>query len=153
MKPKMQSAKTKKNLARKTPCVGLTPKSETKEGVPIFSEWRISMKRGYRRLTAAEKRAAVARMAVCDHDKLAAELGICQRVLYVWRAREVRLEKAARAEASRERALEQENRKLKEALATRVLEVDFLQGVLRRIEARRRPISGCGETASTSKCK
>jgi hypothetical protein len=52
---------------------------------------------------------------------------------------------------SRERALERENRKLKEALATKVLEADFLQGVLRRIEARRQPISGSGETASTKR--
>jgi len=111
------------------------------------------MKRGYRRWTPAEKRAAVARMAVCGHGKLAAELGVSKRLLYVWRAHEVRLEKAARAETSRERALEQENRKLKEALATKVLEADFLQGVLRRIEARRQPSSGSGETASTRKCE
>jgi len=57
----------------------------------------------------------------------------------------------AKAEGSRERALERENRKLKEALASKVLEADFLQGVLRRIEARRQPISGSGETASTRK--
>jgi len=111
------------------------------------------MKRGYRRWTAAEKRAAVARMSVCGHGKLAAELGVCKRLLYVWRAHEERLEKAAKAESSRERALEAENRKLKEALATKVLEADFLQGVLRRIEARRRPVSGSGETASTRRSK
>jgi hypothetical protein len=61
-------------------------------------------------------------------------------------------EKAHR-ELSRERVLERENRKLKEALATKVLEADFLQGVLRRIEARRQPVSGSGETASTSRSK
>lgn len=109
------------------------------------------MKRTYRRWTQAEKRLAVSRMAVCGHGKLAAELGISKRLLYTWRAQERRLEKAAKAEGSRERALEGENRKLKEALATKVLEADFLAGVLRRIEARRRPISGSGETASTSK--
>ena len=105
--------------------------------------------RTYRRWTPAEKRAAVAQMSVCGHGKIAKELGISKRLLYAWRARELRLEKAARAENSRERALERENRKLKEALATKVLEADFLQGVLRRIEAQRRPISGSGETAST----
>lgn len=109
------------------------------------------MKRPYRRWTQAQKRAAVAQMAVCGHGKLAAELGISKRLLYSWRAQQIRLEKAAKAEGSRERALERENRKLKEALATKVLEADFLQGVLRRIEARRHPISGSGETASTSK--
>jgi transposase-like protein len=109
------------------------------------------MKRRYRRWTQAEKQAAVAQMSVCGHGKIAAELGISKRLLYVWRADQVRREKAAKAESSRERALERENRKLKEALATKVLEADFLQGVLRRIEARRRPLSGCGETASTKR--
>jgi transposase-like protein len=90
-------------------------------------------------------------MSVCGHGKIAAELGISKRLLYVWRADQVRREKVAKAESSRERALERENRKLKEALATKVLEADFLQGVLRRIEARRRPLSGCGETASTKR--
>jgi len=111
------------------------------------------MKGGYRHWTPAEKRAAVAQMAVCGHGKIAAELGISKRLLYVWRAHELRLEKAAKAEISRERTLERENRKLKEALATKVLEADFLQGVLRRIEARRQPVSGSGETASTRKCE
>src|ERR1035437_6174196 len=97
------------------------------------------MKRPYRHWTQAEKRAAVAQMSVCGHGKIAAELCISKRRLYVWRAHELRLEKAARAEASRERALERENRKLKEALATKVLEADFLQGVLRRIEAQQAP--------------
>ena len=60
-----------------------------------------------------------------------------------------RLEQAEEPEASRQRAVERENRRLKEALATKVLEADFLQGVLRRIEARRQPVSGSGETAST----
>jgi len=109
------------------------------------------MKRLYRHWTQAEKHAAVAQMQVCGHGKIAAELGISKRLLYYWRAQQLRVEKAARAEASRERALERENRKLKEALATKVLEADFLQGVLRRIEARRQPSSGSGETASTKR--
>jgi transposase-like protein len=111
------------------------------------------MKRPYRRWTQAEKQAAVAQMSVCGHGKIAAELGISKRLLYVWRAHQMRVEKAAKAETSRERALERENRKLKEALATKVLEADFLQGVLRRIEARRQPVSGSGETASTNRSK
>ena len=58
------------------------------------------MKRPYRRWTQAEKRSAVARMAVCGHGKLAAELGICKRLLYVWRADEQRLEKEPRPKAA-----------------------------------------------------
>jgi hypothetical protein len=52
---------------------------------------------------------------------------------------------------SAKQSLEQENRQLREALARKVLEADFLQGALRRIEARRRASEGCGETASTKK--
>jgi hypothetical protein len=54
---------------------------------------------------------------------------------------------------SREQRLERENEQLKQALAKKVVEADFLQGVLRRIEARRQPSSGSGETASTSRSK
>jgi hypothetical protein len=78
-------------------------------------------------------------------------MGISKRLLYSWRQHLWRLERTAEPEAARLRAVELENRQLKEALATKVLEADFLQGVLRRIEARRRPVSGSGETASTSK--
>jgi hypothetical protein len=45
--------------------------------------------------------------------------------------------------------LEQENRRLKRALAEKVLEVDFLQGALRNIEARRRQSIVSGARAST----
>ncbi|MES2391927.1 MAG: transposase [Acidobacteriota bacterium] len=109
--------------------------------------------RVYRKWSVEEKRSAVARMDTITHHVLAAELGIEKRVLYKWRD-DLRLaEQKVRREQSRERALEQENRKLKQALATKVLEADFLQGVLRRIEARRQPVSGSGATASTSRSK
>ena len=111
------------------------------------------LKRGYRTWSLEEKRAAVARMDTCTHTLLAAELGIHKRVLYAWRDLFRRLKDTTKREDSRERGLERENRKLKEALATKVLEADFLQGVLRRIEARRQPSSGSGETASTKRSK
>src|SRR5260370_13567294 len=95
---------------------GVTPKSETVEEVPISMEWRLRMKRTYRHWTPAEKRAAVAQMAVCGHGKIAAELGISKRLLYTWRAHQLRLEQAAKAAAHPERALERENRQLEEAL-------------------------------------
>jgi len=111
------------------------------------------MARKYRVWSLLEKRAAVDRMVCEKHAAVAAELGISKRQLYAWRDLFRRLKDTAQREGSRERALERENRKLKEALATKVLEADFLQGVLRRIEARRQPISGSGETASTGKSK
>jgi hypothetical protein len=42
---------------------------------------------------------------------------------------------------------------MQEALAKKVLEVEFFRGALRRIEARRRPNDGIGETAFTNKCE
>lgn len=108
------------------------------------------MGRGYRLWSLAEKRAAVDRMGLCMHGALAAELGVSKRQLYAWRDQVRRLDQAGAVRpSSRERTLERENGKLKEALATKVLEADFFRGVLRRIEARRRPVSGSGETAST----
>lgn len=103
------------------------PETETEQESPIFTEWRRLMRRTYRHWTPAEKRAAVEQMAVCGHGKIAAEPGISKRLLHTWGAHELRLEKAAKAETSKERALERENRQLKEALATKVLEADFLQ--------------------------
>jgi transposase-like protein len=111
------------------------------------------MRRTYRVWTLEEKRAAVARMQSCRHAQLAGEMGISKRLLYSWRKHLWRLEQAEQPEAARLRAVELENRQLKEALATKVLEADFLQGVLRRIEARRQPTSGSGETASTGKSR
>lgn len=105
------------------------------------------MRRKYRVWSLEEKRAAVERMQSCRHQKLADELGIPKRLLYSWRKHLWRL--ATATEDSRAEALEQENRRLKQALATKVLEADFFKGVLRRIEARRQPVSGSGETAST----
>ncbi len=113
--------------------------------------------RRYRRWTMEQKRQAVERMSSCRHAKLAEEIGIPQRQLYSWRKdlrRAEGLEEGGQVrKPSREQRLERENEQLKQALATKVLEADFLQGVLRRIEARRQPSSGSGETASTKKSK
>lgn len=113
--------------------------------------------RRYRRWTLEQKRQAVERMSSCRHEKLAEEIGIPKRQLYSWRKQVRRgegLEQDEQASnGSREKRLERENEQLKQALATKVVEADFLQGVLRRIEARRQPSSGFGETASTKKSK
>ncbi|HEY5329596.1 MAG TPA: transposase [Acidobacteriaceae bacterium] len=111
------------------------------------------VKRTYRLWTWEQKRAAVARMESTKAAVIASELGVDRRVLYTWREHVRRLDQKAHRERSRERALERENRELKQALATKVLEADFLQGVLRRIETRRQPVSGSGETAFTSRSK
>jgi hypothetical protein len=47
--------------------------------------------------------------------------------------------------------LQQENERLKRALADKTLEVDFLQGALQQVEARRRQNTASGAKTSTPK--
>jgi len=105
--------------------------------------------------TLEQKRAAVERMKSCGHDKLAAELKVGRRQLYAWRAQLRRLESGSSPgpEGSQQQQLEQENQRLQAALATKVLEVEFFKGALRKIEARRRTSNVSGETAFTNRCK
>jgi transposase-like protein len=108
---------------------------------------------GNRRWSLAEKRAAVERMKSCGHDKLGLELKIQRRQLYAWRAQLDRLDKGLSGSRGIKKDVDQENQRLKQALAEKVLEVEFFRGALRRIEARRRPNDGIGEAAFTSKCE
>jgi transposase-like protein len=103
----------------------------------------------YRRWSWEEKRRAVERMKSCSPQKLAHELGIHKRQLYEWRDQ---LRRHRGEPPTREEQLKREIEQLRAALGKKVLEVDFLQGALRRIEARRRASNGGGETASTKKC-
>ena len=105
-----------------------------------------------RRWSLEEKQRAVERMRSTRHRELAKELGIQKKQLYEWREQLRRLGKEPFAEGQ-EQPLERENRQLREALARKVLEADFLQGAWRRIEARRRTSAGSGATASTKKLK
>jgi hypothetical protein len=50
-----------------------------------------------------------------------------------------------------EESLQQENERLKRALAEKTLEVDFLQGALQQVEARRRGNIASGARTSTPK--
>ena len=109
------------------------------------------MKQTHRPWSWEQKRAAVERMKSCSHAQLARELGIHKRQLYEWRMQLAEREGAPLAASVPEQQLERENQQLREALAKKVLEADFLQGVLRRLEARRQSTSGNGETASTKK--
>ena len=103
----------------------------------------------YRRWSWEQKRRAVERMKSCSPQELAKELGIHKRQLYEWRDQ---LRRHRGEPPTREEQLKREIQQLRQALGKKVLEVDFLQGALRRIEARRRASNGCGETASTKKC-
>lgn len=92
-------------------------------------------------------------MKVCGHDQLAAELKIQRRQLYAWRAQLKRYDRGLSSDRGSKKDVEQENERLKKALAEKVLEVEFFRGALRRIEARRRGSNELGETAFTNKSK
>jgi transposase-like protein len=94
---------------------------------------------------------ALERLRTCMHiGRLCEELGVSPSTLKKWR-------KQAAARHDQQpvtvqlpgETLEQENRRLRRALAEKVLEVDFLQGALRNIEARRRQNIASGARAST----
>ena len=105
-----------------------------------------------RRWSLEEKQRAVERLGNTRHRELARELGVEKRQLYEWRKQLQRLGMEPLSQG-REQQLERENRQLREALARKVLEADFLQGALRRVEARRQQSAGSGGTASTKKSK
>jgi len=94
---------------------------------------------------------ALERLRTCMHiGKLCEELGVSQSTLHSWRKqREARHEAVPATVQVPGETLEQENRRLKRALAEKVLEVDFLEGALQHVEARRRRNIASGARAST----
>ena len=95
---------------------------------------------------------AVRRMKECESvAELAAELGVNRQLLYKWRDDLASLDGITPAPSAREVTLINENRRLKQALANKALEVDFFKGALQKIEARRQQTEGAGEKASTTK--
>jgi transposase-like protein len=94
---------------------------------------------------------ALERLRTCMHiGRLCEELGVSPSTLKKWR-------KDAAARHNQPpvtvqppgETLEQVNRRLKQALAEKVLEVDFLQGALQQVEARRRQNIASGARVST----
>jgi transposase-like protein len=82
--------------------------------------------------------------------RLCEELGVSASTLGKWRKEMDSLRESEPATTSLPgETLEAENRRLKRALAEKVLEVDFLQGALRNIEARRRQNTASGGKVST----
>ena len=93
---------------------------------------------------------AVERMNAGESAHAVAEdLKVDVRGLYRWRERLQPGEKDPRRQ--REAALSKEVARLKRALADKVLEVDFLQGALHKVEARRRGSESGGAQASTTR--
>jgi len=94
---------------------------------------------------------ALERLRTCMHiGRLCEELGVSPSTLKRWRKEAAaRHDRAPVTGQPSGETVEQENRRLKQALAEKVLEVDFLEGALRNIEARRRQNTATGASAST----
>lgn len=112
----------------------------------------------WRRHSVEFKRQAVERMRDCDNIRqLAEELQVERKLLYTWKYQlEGRPEPrhANLSETGEQRAeskLEQENQRLKSALADKTLEVEFFRGALRRIKEERQNNIDSGAIASTPK--
>jgi transposase-like protein len=99
----------------------------------------------------AFRQMAVDRLKQCENIvELAKELGISRRLLYTWREK---LEPVESGDSpppanARESTLRKEVSQLKRLLADKTLEVDFFNGALRNVEARRQRSGHSGGTAS-----
>jgi len=128
-----------------------TPKVRQRKNAHLAGkELRVANAKGVKKKGREFWRAAVERMNAGESASgLAAELGVDIRGLYRWRERLQPGEKDPGRQ--REAALAKENQRLKRALADKVLEVDFLQGALHKIEARRQGSGSTGAKASTTR--
>lgn len=106
---------------------------------------------------------ALARMEEAGNvEVLAGELGLRRELLYDWRrkfeaggAQALCNSGRPRPEAVSAKALPAERRveELERKVGQQQLEIDFLEGALRRIEASRRPNDGPGATASSRRSR
>lgn len=121
------------------------------------------MARERRQFSRAFKLEAVRRFREAPNvEALSAELGIRRELLYKWDAKlkaggEAALRNAGRPrpEAGSAQALSAERRiaELERLLGRKNLEIDFLDGALRRIEASRPPSGGPGGTAASPRSR
>jgi hypothetical protein len=95
---------------------------------------------------------ALERLRTCRRvGELCKELGIHHKTLRRWQMQEAGYEPSHAVSKRAEESLQQENERLKRALAEKTLEVDFLQGALQQVEARRRGNIASGARTSTPK--
>lgn len=95
---------------------------------------------------------ALERLRTCRRvGELCRELGIHHKTLRRWQMQEAGYEPSHGVSKRPEESLQQENDRLKRALAEKTLEVDFLQGALQQAEARRRGNIASGARTSTPK--
>ena len=114
----------------------------------------------WRHHSAEFKRQAVERMRHCDNIRqLAEELQIQRRLLYAWKYKiegrpKPRSDEFIESKDQRSRRkLEQDNQRLKSALADKTLEVEFFRSALRRIKEGRQNNTDSGAIASTPKSR
>lgn len=113
------------------------------------------------RYTKEFRAVALERMKACPNiSTLAQELGVSRMQLYRWSKeqepgelpQEFRPQRWEGTRKDQEKTkLVEQLRQVKQLLAEKTLEVDFLQGALHRIEARRQKSGSTGATTSTSK--
>jgi transposase-like protein len=95
---------------------------------------------------------ALERLQTCTRvGELCKELGIHHKTLRRCRCRRRGYAPSHAVSQRPEESLQQENERLKRALAEKTLEVDFLQGALQQVEARRRGNIASGARTSTPK--
>lgn len=105
------------------------------------------MGRVYIKYSREFRESALGRLAVTPNvAQLCRELGISRQLLYQWRDTEQR-ERQKQFQGTEYR-LRRENDQLKDALAKKALEVDFLKAACAKVEALRQASTGSGETAS-----
>jgi len=89
--------------------------------------------------------------------EVAKQIGVSPHQLYRWKKNPVHPDSKRNLrpaeEVPQELTPQGELQQVKQALAEKVLELDFLKGALRRIEARRQRSASSGETTSTEKSK
>ena len=96
---------------------------------------------------------AVQRMLTSsDVTGSAKELGVHRVTLYRWAEGKLHpaVESGPDEDADKQR-LQAELKQTQQRLAEKILELDFLKGALRRVEARRQQSASSGETTSTEK--
>jgi transposase-like protein len=108
-------------------------------------------KRAFGKRPESFREMALERLGTCMHiGRLCEELGVSPTTLKRWRSQmEARREASAATIQHPGETLQQENERLKRALAEKVLEVDFLAGALQQVEARRRQNIESGARVST----
>jgi len=97
---------------------------------------------------------ALERLKGCDNvSRLARELKIPRKWLYLWRERAQGTAEVASAEDRESERLRKRVAELEQLVGRQAAEIDFFKGALRRIEERRQKSDDNGGAASTSKSK